>query len=231
MNDISSKFPIYEIKKFKEIGFEAGITLKGEWGSQENIYRHLRSLMPNKEIIIPVQVHGAEIFYLNSDGIGESCQVDGVITKCKDLCLSVTTADCIPLILAEPKSGLFGAIHVGWRSFISGIMENAFQTFSNMGIDIGNVNLEIGPGIGPCCFEVGKEVSVLFDDDYVIQKDSKFYVDLAGAIRNKATLLGVVNGNTESIPECTSCGVSRYYSFRRDKESPVQLVSFIHRLN
>jgi YfiH family protein len=218
--------------QFKKLGFKAGITLKGDWASENEVYEYIREeiVSANVQMVIPNQAHGADLLVLNSGGLPGYSEVDGTITDRTDLCLTVTTADCIPLLFADPKSGLFGAIHVGWRSFVAGILDNLFQAFVSLDVNKNDVLILIGPSIGPCCFEVGGEVAALFDEDAVNERDSHLYVDLNRAVRNKIASNGVANHNTEGILECTSCFADRYYSYRRDKESPIQLVSFVFRL-
>lgn len=218
---------------FEKIGFKAGITLKGNWENEDAVYKYIKEeLIPARmQMIVPNQVHGTDLFVVESNEPLDLCEVDGVISKRNDVCLTVTTADCVPLLFAEPVSGIFGAVHVGWRSYIGGILENLFQKIENIGINIDDMRIHIGPSIRQCCFEVGGEVAVLFDEDIVIQRDGKLFVDLNRAIRNKLSSYGVVKTNTESIVDCTSCETQRYYSFRRDKLTSAQLVSFIYRLS
>lgn len=215
--------------QFKEFGFKAGITLKGDWEGEDEVYEYIREeiVPPNMRMVIPKQVHGADLLVLNSADITGYSEVDGTITKRNDLCLTVTTADCIPLLFADPTSGFFGAVHVGWRGFIAGILENLFQIFMNFDVNINDTRIFIGPSIGPCCFEVGGEVAALFDEDIVSERDGHMFVDLNKAVRNKIVSLGVTNAYISGLFECTSCFADRYYSYRRDKESPIQLVSFV----
>ena len=214
---------------FEKFGFKAGITLKGNWENEDAVYKYISDeLIPARmQMIVPTQVHGADILVIESEKSYSSPIVDGTISKRNDICLTVTTADCVPLIFADPVSGIFGAVHVGWRSYIAGILDYLFQTIDKSHINIDDMHVHIGPSIGPCCFEVGGEVAVLFDEDVVIQKDGKCFVDLNRAIRNKLSSLGIEDTHISGLFECTSCFTDRYYSYRRDKESPIQLVSFV----
>jgi polyphenol oxidase len=215
--------------EFSEIGFVAGVIQKGSWNDQTDIYRFIgKKLIPSTmNLIIPDQVHGADIIHLDNNYDNLEIIADGVITKRTDLCLSVTTADCIPLVLADSQSGYFAAVHVGWRSFIGGIVENIFQYAEKFDINLNSTRFFIGPGIGDCCFEVGTEVAILFEDQYVHRRNGSMYVDLRGAVENKIEALGVDKRNIYNLSDCTSCKSDLYYSYRRDKETPLQMVTFI----
>ncbi len=136
----------------------------------------------------------------------------------KDLCLTVTTADCLPLVMADPISGYFAAVHIGWRSFIGGIIDNFMQIAEDLRIDIANSHFYLGPSIGSCCFKVGREVAELFESKYITYRNESCYVDLREAVGNKILAHGVVNSHMGGLLDCTSCDVDRYYSFRRDKK-------------
>lgn len=215
--------------QFQELGFTAGMTLKGDWESEDDVYKYIKEeiVPPNMRMVIPKQVHGPDLLVLDLDEIPGYSEVDGTITKRNDLCLTVTAADCIPLLIVDTKSGLYGAIHVGWRSYIAGILDNLFQTLVKFNVDINDTRILIGPSIGPCCFEVGGEVAALFDEDIVSNRDNHLFVNLNKAVRNKFVSLGVTNTYISGLFECTSCFADRYYSYRRDQESPIQQVSFI----
>jgi len=218
-------------EELSRFGFSAGITLKDSWNSPAEVYAHIRNnLLPSaREIVAPKQVHGAHIEIISTKEIPLKLNADGAITTRDDICLTVTTADCLPLIAADPKSGGFAAIHVGWRSFVAGILENFIQEACELGMELDQARIILGPSIGPCCFEVGPEVAALFDSDFIQWRDNKSFADLEKAVGNKLISLGVVKGNIGGFSECTSCNFADYYSYRRDKRSPVQMVTFIYR--
>jgi YfiH family protein len=223
--------PYFIYNELRDFGFVAGITLKGPWKSQSDVYRFVRrELAPIEgKVVIPRQVHGSNIRYIDSHNLARKYEADGVLTRSENLCLTVSTADCIPLLVADSTSGIFGAVHIGWRGFVSGIVENlVFQT-SELGMKIDSSRFIIGPSIGPCCLEVGPEVASLFEDTLVSRRGESTYVDLRGAVRNKLVLNGVDNNSIGGASECTSCDPSKYYSYRRDKRSPVQMVTFIYK--
>jgi len=228
--DAGNSLKIYE--EFRELGFAAGITLKGPWADQKIIYQFVkdRIMARNLHLVVPEQVHGSEVVYLGNDDSNFQFEADGVIAVRPGLCLTVTTADCLPLLLADPVSGLFAAVHIGWRSYVAGILENLFGVARGKGLNKGETKVFLGPAIGPCCFQVGWDVAILFDEKFLDFRYNSVYVNLREAARNKLLLLGVDEDNMRGVPDCTSCDMKHYYSYRRDKESPLQMVSFIYKL-
>jgi YfiH family protein len=229
-DQFSASFKIY--KQFYDYGFAAGITLKGPWANSLQMYDYIRNdLIPSDlELLVPEQVHGIDIVHITNNTNEIRFKADGVITDRSDICLSVTTADCLPLIMIDPLTGIFAAIHVGWRSFLGGILESVAQIAGRLNIEMNSTRFIVGPGINDCCFEVGPEVAALFDEPFILSADGVFRINLRGAVGNKLESLGVVRDNVEHIHECTSCESRLYYSYRRDKESPLQMVTFIHKL-
>jgi YfiH family protein len=219
------------INRFAETGYLAGIILKRGWRNQRAVYDFLRSHLPkgSVKIVVPRQVHGADIAIAGSRGRVRNMSADGLLSLNPDVCLTIRTADCIPVLLADPGSGLFGAVHVGWRGLVAGILEETFFQIRNSGGSPGEMICYMGPAIGKCCFEVGDEVAAFFDDQYIVNRKGRLSVDMPGYTRNKIVESGVDESNLVVDNNCTSCGDGRYYSYRRDGEAPVQMVSFICR--
>lgn len=230
MNDpLRSSYRTYEY--FCDLGFKAGITVKGPWEDPPQMYHYIeKNLIPSgMALVAPDQVHGVDIIHIAEKTNEFTFEADGVITDRADICLSVTTADCLPIIFADPSSGYFAAVHVGWRSFVGGIIEKIFECISSFKMNLSATRFIIGPGIGECCFEVGPEVAALFDDSFIRNHDGAFYVNLREAVGNKLEALGVVKSNIDILHECTSCRSDLYYSYRRDKSTPLQMITFIFR--
>lgn len=138
--------------------------------------------------------------------IGEG---DALITAEPGLLLTIRTADCIPVLIADPVRRAVAAIHAGWRGTVSGIagktVKKMTESFSS---DPGDLIAAIGPGIGKCCFEVGPEVAAQFAIDGM-------YVDLADANRRDLISEGV--SRIAVGAPCTCCQAGLFHSFRRDK--------------
>lgn len=138
------------------------------------------------------------------------------------LAISVRTADCYPILLADAKNRAVAAVHAGWRGTAAQIVRKTLQKMTTeFGTSPGDVYAAIGPGIGVCCYEVGEEVARKFG------YDAKTHLDLASENRNQLESAGVPPGNIEALGVCTFCDAERFFSYRRDKENPGRMTSFI----
>jgi YfiH family protein len=220
-------YPYQKFDDFLSIGFIAGVTIKGPWKDQGDIYRFIGQdlISNNMRLIIPNQVHGVDLVVIDNNKDCANFEADGVFTCRRDICLSITTADCLPVVLADPKTGYFAAIHIGWRSYIGGIVENIFKQADILNMDLGSMQAYIGPGIGDCCFKVGADVAMLFDEKFIRFRNGIYFVALRDAVESKIKALGLAN--VTSLQECTSCINDKYYSYRRDGDTPLQMVTYI----
>ena len=160
------------------------------------------------------QVHGARVFEADGRGVvtpgTDFEQGDGLWTEKPGRTLGLLTADCFPVVLAR-RNGTprLVVLHVGWRGLAEGILESGVAAVA------GPSAAAIGPGIGPCCYEVGKEVAepfrARFGDD-VMQGSN---LDLAEAIERGLSAAGVETA--ERIGHCTSCEPELFFSHRRDR--------------
>ena len=178
---------VVQYDHFEKIGFNAGIIQKGPWNSKEDIYRKIETGIADddKQIVVPKQCHGADVLIMGQNNQIATQSVDGIISTNNGYCLTISTADCLPLLLADPVSGNFGVVHIGWRGLSGGIVDNMFHAIKNLDIGLDRLYISLGPSIGDCCFEVGPEVAVLFDDRYVRPNNGKSYLDIRGAVLDK----------------------------------------------
>jgi len=223
--------PLIKYDRFVDMGFNAGIIIRGPWNTQGSLYSKLESDVgaTGNRVIAPVQLHGSDIIFLDNLDFEEKINADGVLCRNCKCCLTVKTADCLPVILADPVIGLMGAIHIGWRGLAGGILENLFIAIKNLDTDFDRLYISMGPSIGSCCFEVGGEVAVLFDDNFVMKKNDRFFLDIKGLVKKRMLLFGIPENKISDVAECTSCNADKYYSYRRDGHARIQMVSFICR--
>jgi polyphenol oxidase len=152
------------------------------------------------------QVHGADV--RRARGQGEPG--DGVWTDERGKPLLVFTADCLPVAIARANGAqpAIAAVHVGWRGLLAGIVENAAAALGG-----GELAAVIGPGIGPCCYEVGEEVAEPFRARFGggILRDGK--LDLWSA--TELALRGV-GAEVTRLDLCTACHPGLFFSHRRE---------------
>jgi purine-nucleoside/S-methyl-5'-thioadenosine phosphorylase / adenosine deaminase len=149
-------------------------------------------------------------------------QGDALVTSEPGNLIGIRTADCVPILIADPEHRAVAAVHAGWRGTAAGIATKAIEKLTEeFGSRPAALLASIGPAIGPCCFEVGPEVGALFTT-------IGSAVDLRAA--NQAQLLeaGVAPERVDVSDLCTVCyGEGEFHSFRRDKESSGRMVSAI----
>jgi polyphenol oxidase len=158
------------------------------------------------------QVHGAELREWErpppqaafSEPGAELDRVDGHLTARPGLALLVLVADCFPVALAG--GGRAAILHCGWRGLAGGIVERAIERFEEPPA------AAVGPGIGPCCYEVGPEVLDAFAGMEGVAHGRM--LDLRVVIARKLAQAGVER--VEHVDHCTSCRAELYFSHRRD---------------
>ncbi len=145
--------------------------------------------------------------------ISESA-VDGYITNQKGICLCVFVADCVPVLIADPKNRAVAAVHSGWRGTAKGITKNAVKMMqSKYGSDPADLVAAIGPCISKCCYEVGQDVYEQFGrPEFFTPRGDKYMLDLVGA--NIAVLNEAGVRQVDACCECTFCKSDLYYSHR-----------------
>lgn len=148
------------------------------------------------------QVHGTEVKEWSEPPSGKLDKVDAHITARDDLALLVIVADCLPVALSDGER--VAMVHCGWRGLAGGILGKALASFH------GTPAAAIGPGIGPCCYDVGDEVREHFDDHFASGRK----LDLR-SIASAALAEGGVD-HIEHVDLCTSCRADLFFSHRRD---------------
>ncbi|MGH9559263.1 MAG: peptidoglycan editing factor PgeF [Bryobacteraceae bacterium] len=166
------------------------------------------------------QIHSARVMVAKEPGsVGEA---DALITATPDLVISIRTADCFPILLADPRRRAVAAIHAGWRGTAATIAKSAIgemrQRFGTEPVDL---LAAIGPGIGVCCYRVDGEVAERFG----LARAGN--LDLAEANRLQLIESGVMPENIDLLGLCTFCHPEIFYSYRRDKDDPRRMISFI----
>jgi YfiH family protein len=141
------------------------------------------------------QVHGTRVV-VDAEGIEEA---DGQVTTVPGVAAMVLVADCLPVALAGPER--VGMVHAGWRGLAAGVLDGGVEA-------TGAVAAAIGPGIGPCCYEVGDDVRAVFGT-------SEPALDLKAIARARLEAAGV--RDIRDCALCTSCDAERFFSHRRDR--------------
>jgi polyphenol oxidase len=172
----------------------------------ENRRRLAAALGLNPEqVVFALQVHGTRLIDHGADPPDAMAEADGHVVRERGAVPMVFVADCLPVALRGP--GGLAMVHAGWRGLAGGILGEAAAA-------VGATSAAIGPGIGPCCYEVGEEVLGAFIDLGEGVARGRM-LDLPEAARRQLDRAGV--GEVQSAGLCTSCEEELFFSHRRDR--------------
>ena len=154
----------------------------------------------------PRQMHGAAVVRAGTRGE----EADAIWTDDAGEPVMVVTADCVPVVLVRigGRPGV-ALVHVGWRGLVAGVIAAAVDALGGR-----LVAAAIGPGIGPCCYDVGDEVADPVRAAFGTGLVSERRLDLPGALKRALRNAGCVR--VDRLDECTACNPDRYFSHRRD---------------
>jgi polyphenol oxidase len=188
-----------------------------------------------EQLVFPRQTHTScvtEIYGLPEEELEET---DALVTNQPGICLCIQTADCVPILLFDPKQNAVAAIHAGWRGTVKEIVREAIQKLkSSFHSSPSDILAIIGPSIGPDIYEVGNEVveavrkNIPYAKKTLIKNSSgKFHLNLWEANRQVLLDCNVSLEKIEILGECTFQKSEKYFSARRDGLGTGRLVSGI----
>lgn len=155
------------------------------------------------------------------DGQKIIADTDGLLTADKNLFLTITVADCIPVFIYDYKQEAVGLVHAGWRGLSKNIVSLALEKLiKNFNSGPENILIGIGPCVDKCHFEVCEDILSQFKNlsaKNIIKRDKKLFLDIKGIAKEQALQKGVKSENIEINPDCTYKLSDKYFSFRRDK--------------
>jgi polyphenol oxidase len=173
-------------------------------------HARLQALAGGARLARTSQVHGRDVVrHADGDGAGgPRREADGGATRERGVAPVVLTADCLPVALHAP--GAVAMVHAGWRGLAAGVLDEGLAALRDLGAD-GTVVAAIGPGAGPCCYEVGDEVRAAFAD--VPEARAGRHIDLKRIAATRLRAAGVAEVHDAGL--CTMCD-ERFFSHRRD---------------
>jgi purine-nucleoside/S-methyl-5'-thioadenosine phosphorylase / adenosine deaminase len=231
-----------------------------EWDSRENVLENrcrFKSALgaPNLPLIALKQFH-SDVIHLFDSAPSDPCRGDASITNRPGLLLAVQTADCVPILLVDPKKRAIAAIHAGWRGTLARIVTKTIGAMQmHFATNPRDLLAAIGPSIGPCCYEVGTEVATQFlsqfpdaptyfdefrtgDEPNPVQwlnmmppghqpPPKGVLLDLRKANRSQLLAAGLRPQNIHTIDLCTACRPDLLFSYRKEGPQSGRLMSVI----
>ena len=175
----------------------------------------------SNRLVMPHQVHDCVVRRIDGPQQGVIEGVDAVMTDVPQLCIGVSTADCIPVLLYDSTHRAVSAVHAGWRGTVLRIVQKAVETMRDTyGTAPADLQAVIGPGISLDSFEVGDKVynqflSAGFDMQPISRRDAKWHIDLPMCNRLQLMEAGIPSNNIQMTNICTYQQYDRYFSARR----------------
>lgn len=234
----------YQFKAFKDIDYINHLFTSRIGWDNDNLAKNISHIFKvSKDNIIAVkQVHGANIkiidWDLNWDANNfkkiSQIEADGLITNVANIILTTYHADCVPIYFLDKTKKIVGLAHGGWRGTFENISGKMIDIFNDKySSDKKDILVGIGPSIGPCCYEVGQDLSQKFIQRYnkfpnvVINKNNKFFLDLWKINIYQLMEKGISRDNIIVSDICTSCEVDKFYSYRKEKGTNKRMLAAI----
>ena len=147
-------------------------------------------------------------------------EADAVVTSEAGVIIGVLTADCVPILLVDPESGVIAAAHAGWKGALNGIIENAVSRMEKLGAQRSSIKAATGPSIQQASYEVGPELRESFvrrspdyDAFFLPGQDDRFNFDLPGFVEARLAAAGVRDLRISALD--TYRDEARFFSYRR----------------
>jgi YfiH family protein len=180
------------------------------------------------------QVHGADVRIVHTaeeakpaeNQRGETVYCDVIVSDAKGVLAGVKTADCVPILIGDPVTGAFAAVHAGWRGTLAtAVIAGVERLAKEYDARPADLRVAIGASAGPCCYEVGSEVIEAFSSKFVDgeklftpTRPGHAMVDLLKANREQLISTGVKAERIHTPPLCTMCRTDLFFSFRKEKK-------------
>ena len=189
----------------------------------ENRRRVAASLGVDRANLITVyQIHSARAVCVNAPFAPDKApRADALVTNTPGLAIGILTADCAPVLFAEPKAMVIGAAHAGWQGALGGVLEQTLSEMEKLGARRERIRAAIGPAISAAAYQVGPEFWDRFMDDDETNEcffrgddvSGKYLFDLPGYITARLEKAGIESAENSCL--CTYSEETRFFSYRR----------------
>jgi YfiH family protein len=215
--------------------------------SSADDWRRMAALLDAANTVTLNQVHGRDVLVIHrgTRPAANRQKADALVSDDPDVAIAVRAADCVPLLMADTRTGAVAAVHAGWRGTAAGAATAALDAMaSEFGSRPEDVVVAIGPSIGACCYEVGSELVDAFAaagharhlvDRWFAARPAhrgsherpRLRLDVAGANRDQLALAGVPEEHIYDCGLCTAMHLDVLTSFRAEKEKAGRIAGVI----
>jgi polyphenol oxidase len=231
-----------------------------EWDTRENVVENRRlfqSALGAADLeLLPLKQFHSDVIRIFPQSVSEPCKGDASATNRPGLLLAIQTADCVPILIVDPKKRAVAAIHAGWRGTLTRITQKAVgRMLVEFGSKPADLLAAIGPSIGPCCYEVAADFVTKFTAQFADAADyfdeprsgeepnplqwlnmkppghqpppKNVHLDLRKANRSQLVAAGLLAKNIFVSELCTACHTNLLFSHRREGPLSGRLISAI----
>jgi YfiH family protein len=199
------------LKRIPWLSHGFGTRLSGDWPGE---YTSLK------------QIHSDVALVAEGDRTECLGEGDALVTSRAGQRIGIRTADCVPILFADPENRIVASAHAGWRGTVAEIACRTIERMQDLGAEPARVHAAIGPSIGKCCFSVGSEVAERFLP-YFPEDNFLTHVDLPAANYRQLLRMGLQPELIDIAGLCTACDAAQFHSFRRDKHQAGRMVAAI----
>lgn len=181
----------------------------------ENRARVVAAIGPGARLATLAQIHSPIVHAVGPDWDGHT-EGDGMVTATPDRMLGILTADCAPVLLADPGAMVIGAAHAGWKGALGGVLEATLAAMEGLGASRGAIRAAIGPCISQANYEVGPEFPARVGDPRFFRPSGTpghFRFDLEAFVADRLSRAGVAD--VAKLGLCTYPQANGFFSFRR----------------
>ena len=180
------------------------------------------------------QVHGADVRVVQTveeakpaeNQRGETVYCDVIVSQADGVLAGVKTADCVPILLGDPVTGAFAAVHAGWRGTLAtAVIAGVERLAKEYDVRPADLRVAIGASAGACCYEVGSDVIEAFRSKFpdgeklfTATRPNHALIDLLKANRDQLLSTGVLPERIHTSPICTMCRTDLFFSYRKEKK-------------
>lgn len=209
-------------------GFEQRLGPAGRESREEWRRRVAQGLAASGDLLVLSQVHGAIVHEAPWQGRPEG---DAAVARVPGWLVGIETADCLPVLLVDPRQRVVAAAHAGWRGTVAGVTRRAALALEAAGSRAEDLIAALGPAIGPCCYEVGEELRAAFGPEagafFRAGARGRPHLDLRAANEHQLREAGLRADRIHHVADCTRCRADLYHSYRRDGPEAGRMLSFV----